>query len=79
MNKFGVKSIIIGLCWTFIEKKDTYVIDKLRNNYEHKIDLVALDMARMNDHGTGVLNHVRYSYGLKPYSSFEELTPDVKI
>jgi hypothetical protein len=51
----------------------------LRNFHEHKVDLLAMDMWRSEDHGTSVYNYVRWSYGLEPKKSFKDVNPDPKI
>jgi len=46
LNYYGIKSIMIGLCWTFKEKQDLKVVEDLRTFREHKMDLAAMDLFR---------------------------------
>jgi hypothetical protein len=40
------------------------------------MDLIAIDIQRERDAGLGTLNQTRQAWGLKPYTSFAELTSD---
>ncbi|MCX5376226.1 peroxidase family protein [Streptomyces sp. NBC_00091] len=43
------------------------------------LDLVAVDIQRARDHGFPDYNQCRSAYGLPPYRTFAELTPDPAI
>lgn len=46
---------------------------------DNGMDLIARDIERARDHGIGSYNQVRQAYGLKPVTSFAQITSNVQV
>jgi hypothetical protein len=46
---------------------------------DNGMDLIARDVERARDHGIGTYNQVRQAYGLKPVTSFAQITSNVQV
>jgi peroxidase len=63
------------------QANDTQIIDDLRNELagggtNDILDLGAIDIQRERDLGLGTLNQTREELGLRPYTSFDQITSD---
>jgi len=79
----GLEALLRGLKAQPAQEVDVRVIDDVRNFLfgppgAGGFDLTALNIQRGRDHGLPDLNRTRLDYGLVPYASFAEVTPDVE-
>ena len=77
----GLEPLLRGLKAQPAQEVDVRVIDDVRNFLfgppgEGGFDLTSLNIQRGRDHGLPDLNRTRLDYGLVPYASFAEVTPD---
>jgi peroxidase len=80
----GVDPLLRSLNIDFSQATDVYTVSALRNllvaglvgGDVDKMDLIAIDIQREKDVGLGTLNQTRQAMRLRPYMSFQQLTPD---
>ena len=80
----GIDSLLRGVSADFSQATDVYTVAALRNllfaglvgGDVDELDLIAIDIRRQYDVGLGTLDQTRRALGLKPYTSFAELTKD---
>jgi peroxidase len=80
----GIDPLIRSVGADFSQATDVYTVGALRNllfaglvgGGVDEMDLIAIDIRRESDVGLGSLNQTRRALGLRPYSSFAELTSD---
>jgi hypothetical protein len=61
---------------------DVHIVDDLRNflfGPSAGLDLAAINLQRGRDLGLGTLNETRVALGLKPYTSFAQITSDATV
>lgn len=77
--------IMKGLASKRMQEIDTEVIDGLRNFLfkdvpnEQMRDLISINLQRSRDHGIADINTLRARFGLKPYTSFSEVTKNKEL
>jgi peroxidase len=79
----GIEPLLRSLGVDFSQATDVYVVAALRDllfaglvgGGVDEMDLIAIDIQREKDVGLGTLNQTRKALGMRPYSSFAELTP----
>ena len=77
--------IMKGLASKRMQEIDTEVIDGLRNFLfkdvpnEQMRDLISINLQRSRDHGIADINSLRAEFGLKPYTSFSEVTKNKEL
>jgi hypothetical protein len=79
-----VGEILKGLADGLPNETDLMLIDEVRNilfgiPQGPGTDLAARDIQRARDHGIGTYNQVRAAYGLRPVTSFDQITDDVTV
>lgn len=77
----GIEPLLRGLKAQPAREVDTRIVDDVRNFLfgapgADGFDLAAFNVQRGRDHGLPDLNGLRTAYGLAPYASFAEITPD---
>jgi peroxidase len=80
----GFDPLLRSLGADYSQATDVYTVSALRNlliaglvgGDVDKIDLIAIDIQRQRDVGLNTLNHTREAIGMKPYTSFAQLTAD---
>jgi peroxidase len=80
----GIDPLLRSLGIDYSQATDAYTVAALRNllfaglvgGDVDQIDLIAIDIQRERDVGLATLNQTRRSIGLRPYSSFAQLTAD---
>jgi peroxidase len=80
----GIDPLLRSLNADFSQLTDVYTVSELRNllfaglvgGDVDEMDLIAIDIRREYDVGLGTLNETRKAIGLKPYTSFAQLTDD---
>jgi peroxidase len=80
----GIEPLLRSSGVDFSQATDVYVVAALRDllfaglvgGGVDEMDLIAIDIQREKDVGLGTLNQTRKALGMRPYSSFAELTPD---
>jgi hypothetical protein len=77
----GLDAVLRGLKAQPAQEIDVQIIDDVRNFLfgppgAGGFDLTALNIQRGREHGLPTLNGTRAGYGLPPYASFAEVTPD---
>ena len=80
----GINNLLRSLGADHSQATDVYVVAVLRNllfaplvgGDVDQMDLIAIDIQRERDIGLGSLNQTRQALGLKPYTTFAELTRD---
>ncbi len=73
----GIDSLLRDLSSDVSQATDVYAVSGLRNLLAaspDQMDLIAIDIQRERDLGLGTLNQTRIALGLKPYTSFAQLT-----
>lgn len=84
MNE-GIEPFLRGAIDSRAQEIDTKVVDTLRNFLftgvpeEGGFDLIALNLQRGRDHALPPYNYVRLVFGLRPRSSFREITSDINL
>lgn len=80
LSNFRVNNILKGLAFTLAKERTLDYVDELRNLppeiLGHNFDLFAINTDRNRDHGVQDYNSLRSAYGLKRYSTFEEIFED---
>ncbi|WP_424630397.1 peroxidase family protein [Bradyrhizobium sp. SYSU BS000235] len=77
----GADGLLRHLGGDIANQLDAHIIDGLRNflvDPPDGIDLAAINIQRGHDMGLGTLNQTREALGLKPYTSFDQITSDPK-
>jgi peroxidase len=80
----GINDLLRSLGTDFSQATDVYAVPELRNlliaglvgGEVDKLDLMAIDIQRERDVGLASLNQTRVALGMRPYSSFADLTSD---
>ena len=80
----GINPLLRSIGADYSQATDVYTVAALRNllfaplpgGDVDQIDLIAIDIQRERDLGLGTLNQTRHVLGLKPYTTFAQLTPD---
>jgi peroxidase len=80
----GFDPLLRSLGADYSQATDVYTVSALRNlliaglvgGDVDKIDLIAIDIQRQRDVGLNTLNRTRQAIGMKPYTSFAQLTAD---
>ncbi len=80
----GINPLLRSLGADFAQATDVYAVPVLRNllfaplpgGDVDELDLIAIDIQRERDAGIATLNQTRKALGLKPYTSFAQLTGD---
>jgi len=83
----GINPLLRSIGADFAQATDVYTVGVLRNMLfaplpggdVDDMDLIAIDIQRERDAGLGTLNQTRKALGMKPYTSFAELTPDTVL
>ena len=77
----GPDPIVAGLISVQSEEIDTFVVDGLRNLLfgPLNLDLAAINIMRGRERGLCSYNSARKLYGLKEYTSFEQISNDVGV
>ncbi len=78
----GLDALLRSLGNDTAQALDVYAVDGLRNLLNappDAIDLIAIDIQRERDVGLGTLNQTRVALGLKPYTSFNDVTSDPTV
>jgi len=79
IQRHGVGPILKGFASQVMQEVDVSVIEDMRSIRfpgSPPLDLVAVDLQRARDHGIPGYNQCRRSFGLKPFRTFAEVTPD---
>jgi peroxidase len=80
----GIDPLLRSLSVDYSQATDAYTVAALRNllfaglvgGDVDQIDLIAIDIQRERDVGLATLNQTRRAIGMRPYSSFAQLTTD---
>jgi hypothetical protein len=80
----GIDALLRSLGDDYAQATDVYVVSALRNMLfaplvggdVDEIDLIAIDIERESDVGLASLNNTRKALGLRPYTTFAQLTSD---
>ena len=80
----GIDPLLRNLGTDFAQATDVFAVSVLRNllfaplvgGEVDQIDLIAIDIQRERDAGLGTLNQTRQAIGLRPYTTFADLTSD---
>jgi peroxidase len=80
----GINPLLRGVSRDFSQATDVYTVGVLRNllfaplvgGDVDQVDLIAIDIQRERDVGLATLNKTRQALGLKPYTSFAQVTSD---
>lgn len=75
----GADAVLRHLSDDLHPKMDVHIVEDLRNflaDPPNAIDLAATNIQRQHDLGLGTLNETRAALGLKPYTSFDQITDD---
>ena len=80
----GINALLRSFGADFAQATDVYSVAALRNllfaglvgGDVDEMDLIAIDIQRERDVGLGTLNQTRQALGLKPYTTFAQLTSD---
>lgn len=77
----GIEPYLRGLAKQRSQEVDAYIVDPVRNFLfgppgQGGFDLASLNIQRGRDHGLPRYNQVRLDYGLPPYATFAQMTPD---
>ena len=78
----GADGLLRHLSADLSQADDVYIIDSLRNflvDPPDGTDLAAINIQRGRDLGLGTLNETRVALGLKPYTSFDQITSDKTV
>jgi hypothetical protein len=79
----GVELLLNGLAMQEAQSVDAKVIDEVRNflfaEGNGGLDLAAVNIQRGRDHGLPSYNDARRGLGLRPRTSFEEITSDEQV
>ncbi len=78
-NATGADGLLRHLAGDLANPLDSQLIDGLRNfliDPPAGIDLAAINIQRGHDLGLGTLNQTREALGLKPYTSFDQISSD---
>jgi Ca2+-binding RTX toxin-like protein len=77
----GADGLLRHLSGDLANALDAHIVDGLRNllvDPPDGMDLAAINIQRGHDLGLGTLNETREALGLKPYTSFDQLSSDPK-
>jgi Ca2+-binding RTX toxin-like protein len=77
----GADGLLRHLSGDLANALDPHIVDGLRNllvDPPDGMDLAAINIQRGHDLGLGTLNETREALGLKPYTSFDQLSSDPK-
>lgn len=82
LKETGIDSILKYLASDVAQELDVHIVDEVRNFLfgppgSGGLDLSALNIQRGRDHGLADYNTVRAAYGLRPVTSFAQITSDV--
>lgn len=82
LTETGIDSIFKYLASDVAQELDVHIVDEVRNFLfgppgSGGLDLSALNIQRGRDHGLADYNTVRAAYGLRPVTSFAQITSDV--
>jgi peroxidase len=82
LEETGIDSIFKYLASDVAQELDVHIVDDVRNFLfgppgSGGMDLAALNIQRGRDHGLADYNTVRVAYGLRPVTSFAQITTDV--
>jgi hypothetical protein len=82
VSETGIDPILKYLASDPAQELDTHIVDDVRNFLfgqpgQGGLDLASLNIQRGRDHGLADYNSTRVAYGLKPVTSFAEITSDV--
>jgi hypothetical protein len=82
LEETGIDSIFKYLASDVAQELDVHIVDEVRNFLfgppgSGGLDLSALNIQRGRDHGLADYNTVRVAYGLRPVTSFAQITSDV--
>ena len=82
LTETGIDSIFKYLASDVAQELDVHIVDEVRNFLfgppgSGGMDLAALNIQRGRDHGLADYNAVRVAYGLRPVTSFAQITRDV--
>lgn len=79
----GMDNLLRGMLRTLAAEVDNEITDEVRNflvssdsSRTLQLDLAALNIQRGRDHELPSINGLRSAFGLRPYSSFADLTDD---
>lgn len=80
VREVGVEALLLGASHQIAERVDTNVVNSLQNELfktlTKGIDLISLNIQRGRDLAIPSYNDARELYGLKRYTSFEQITTD---
>ncbi len=84
VKEVGIDAILKGVASNNAQEVDTSIIDDLRNfpfgpPGAGGLDLASLNIQRGRDHGLADYNATRVAYGLKPVTSFADITSNLAI
>jgi peroxidase len=84
LTETGIDPILKYLASDRAQELDTHVVDDVRNFLfgqpgQGGLDLVSLNLQRGRDHGLADYNATRVAYGLKPVTSFAEITNNAEV
>ena len=82
LKETGIDGIFKYLASDVAQELDVHIVDEVRNFLfgppgSGGLDLAALNIQRGRDHGLADYNATRVAYGLRPVTSFAEITKDV--
>jgi peroxidase len=82
LKETGIDSVFKYLASDVAQELDVHVVDEVRNFLfgppgSGGLDLASLNIQRGRDHGLADYNTVRVAYGLRPVTSFSQITSDV--
>jgi hypothetical protein len=75
----GIEPFLRGLAYQVAQEIDAYVVDDVRNILFGNQDLPSLNLQRGRDHGLPDFNTIREAFGLTKYTTFAEITSDVRV
>ena len=84
LKEVGIDAVLKGAASNHAQEVDTKIIDDLRNFLfgppgAGGLDLASLNIQRGRDHGLADYNATRVAYGLKPVTTFVDITSDRAI
>jgi peroxidase len=82
ITQFGIEAYLKGLSTQQIQEIDNFIVDGVRNllfDPPAATDLGATNLQRGRDHGLADYNQVRIDFGLKPVTSFDDITANTSL
>jgi peroxidase len=82
VQRYGIGPVLKGFASQIMQEVDVSVIEAMRSIQfpgSPPLDLVAVDLQRARDHGISGYNQCRLCFGLEPFSTFADITPDPEL